>query len=113
MRRTRLVCFSAATVLVALFLAGGACSDGEDGEDGAEGTYVHPEEGRITLSDGGKGTWEQEGNEVFEFEWDQDGDTITFSSDGEEAGDVRLEDGDLILPPDMISGDEEVTFTRQ
>ena len=90
-----------------------ACSS--DGSDGAEGTYVHAEEGTITLSEGGEGTWEQEGNdEPFEFEWEADGDTITFSSDGEEApGKVRLEDGDLVLPPELISGDDDVTFERQ
>ena len=96
-----------------VLLAGGACSN--DGGDGAEGTYTHPEEGTITLSEGGDGTWEQEGNdEPFEFTWREDGDAIIFSSDGEEApGEVRLEDGNLVLPPELISGDEDVTFTRR
>lgn len=111
MQRKRLVRGSASAALVAMLLVGGACSGGDDG---AEGTYEHPEEGTITLSEGGKGTWEQEGDdEPFEFEWQESGETITFSSDGEKAGDVRLEGGDLVLPPDMISGDEDVTFTRQ
>lgn len=112
MQRKRLVRRSVFAALMALLLVAGACSGG--GDDGAEGTYEHPEEGTITLSDGGKGTWVQEGNdEPFEFEWQESGDTITFTSDGKEAGNVKLEDGDLVLPPDMISGDEDVTFTRQ
>jgi hypothetical protein len=99
-------------MLTLLFVA--VLATGCGGGDGAEGTYVHPVEGTITLAEGGEATWEQEGHdEPFEFEWEQDGETIAFVIDGETAGEVRLEDGDLVLPPDLISGDEDVVFERQ
>ncbi len=108
---TRLARRLAPAAVVALLMIGSACSGGNDG---AEGSYEHPEEGTITLSADGKGMWEQEGNdEPFEFEWEEKGDVIILSSDGEEEGEVRIEDGDLVLPPDMISGDEDVTFKRR
>jgi ABC-type glycerol-3-phosphate transport system substrate-binding protein len=98
-----------ALVVVAVLAA---CGGG--GGNAAAGTYVHPEEGTITLSDGGSGTWEQEGNdEPFEFEWTQEGDTVTFLLDGKDQGKARIEEGNLVVPPDMISGDEDVTFERQ
>ena len=104
----------ASVLVAALGLFGAACSDADDGGGGAAGTYTHAEEGTIILEDGGAGTWEQEGNdEPFEFEWREDGDVIVFSSDGEDAGEVTIEDGNLVLPPDLISGDDPVTFERQ
>ncbi|MGY1814313.1 hypothetical protein [Blastococcus sp. SYSU D00820] len=94
-------------VLVAAVLALAGC-----GDDGAAGTYVHDVEGTITLAEDGSATWEQEGNSAA-FEWEQEGDTITFLLDGEAEGEARLEDGDLVLAPDLISGDEDVVFERQ
>ena len=94
------------TVVVLLAACGG-------GGGGAAGTYVHEEEGTITLSDGGSATWEQEGQEPFEFEWSQEGDAVTFLRDGKEEGVARIEEGNLVIPPDMISGDEDVVFERQ
>ncbi len=96
-------------LLIVGMLATG-CGD----DDEAPGTYVHPVEGTITLSEDGSATWEQEGNaQPFRFEWEQEGETVTFILDGEPEGDARLEDGDLVIPPDMISGDEDVVFERQ
>jgi hypothetical protein len=82
------------------------------GGSSAEGTYVHEVEGTIILSEDGAATWEQSSDPV-PFEWEQDGETLTFIFDGEAVGDARIEDGDLVLPPDMISGDEDVVFERQ
>lgn len=112
MMRRRLAERLAATAVGTLLILGSGCSGGGGG-GGVEGTYKHAEEGTITLSDGGKGTWEQEGNDKpFTFQWKKDGETITFSAEGKD-GKVRIEGGDLVLPPDMISGDEDVTFEHQ
>lgn len=107
-RRVRSALLLAAAVLLAAASSG--CSDA----DGPEGTYVHDEEGTIVLDDDGSATWEQEGdNEPFEFEWTADGESIDLLIDGEVEGTARIDNGDLVLPPDMISGDEDVTFERQ
>lgn len=99
-----------ARLLVLLLLLAAACGGGA----GAAGTYVHPEEGTITLSEGGAAAWTQEGNPgPFEFEWSQEGDVITFIVEGAEAGAATLEEGNLVLGPEMISGGEPVTFERQ
>ncbi len=103
----------AVALIAALVVGGVGCSDDDGGSGGAAGTYVHEEEGTITLSGGGQGTWEQEGNEsVYEFDWSQEGDVITFD-DGGDTAEARIEDGDLVLGPDMISGDEDQTFVKQ
>ncbi len=103
--RTRFALGFAASVM----LVAGAC-----GGTNPEGAYEHDSEGVITLSDDGQGTWEQEGNDPFEFEWEEDGDAIVLSAEGDKLGVVTLDDeGNLVLPPDMISGDEDVTFERQ
>ena len=97
-------------VIASIGLMGIGCS----GDEGPEGTYQHPEEGTITLTEGGEGTWEQEGDdEPFAFGWESEGDAVVFSKDDEEAGRATIADGDLVLPPDMISGDDDVTFDRQ
>jgi len=103
MRRARQGAFVVAVVAALATGCGGS---------GAEGTYVHDVEGTITLSDDGSGSWAQEGHSA-DFEWEEDGETVTFLIDGEAQGEARLEDGDLVLPPDMISGDDDVTFERQ
>lgn len=87
-----------------------ACS----GSDSVQGTYVHPEEGTIILADGGDASWEQEGDEKpSTLQWTEDGQDIDFLIDGEVEGTARIEDGDLVLPPDMISGDVDITFERE
>lgn len=81
------------------------------GDDGAAGTYEHDEEGTITLDEDGTGNWDQ-GGDPFEFEWEADGDDLTFDADGDEMT-ASIEDGNLVIPDDFISGDEDVTFERQ
>jgi len=81
---------------------------------GVEGTYVNSTEGTIILETGGNGTWTQEGNaEPFKFKWTADGDEVTFIKGESDKNITRIKDGDLVLPPDMISGDVDVTFKRQ
>lgn len=101
----------AAAAVASLALTLGGCAD----SNSPEGTYEHDSEGIITLSEGGVGTWEQEGDdEPFEFEWEEDGDAIVLSTEDGAQGEVMLDDeGNLVLPPDLISGDEDVTFERQ
>lgn len=94
----------------ALLLLVAACSSGGGG--GRAGTYSHPEEGVITLSSDGTGTWKQGGDqEPFRFKWTDDGSDITLTTDGPDVR-ARIVDGDLVLPHELFSGNEDVTFKR-
>lgn len=101
---TRAASTMAAVACVGLFAACG-------GGDAAAGTYEHAEEGTIVLNEDGTGTWTQSGD-PFEFTWEQEGETVTFVTDGGEEADMSLVDGDLVIPPEFISGDDPVTFAR-
>ncbi len=81
------------------------------GDEGAAGTYEHPEEGTIVLEDDGTGSWTQSGDPA-EFTWAQEGTSITLTTEGGSTAEVDLVDGDLVIPPEFISGDEPVTFNR-
>lgn len=101
-------------LVIGLLLVTSACSDDDGGGSDAVGTFVHAEEGTIELSDGGSGTWTQEGNdEPWEFNWSEEDGTVTITDDGGDSFDARLEDGDLVIPDEAISGDEDVTFERK
>ena len=109
MARSRMRTVSILVPLALVVLLVGACS-----KTSTAGTYVHAEEGTIVVTDGGTGTWTQEGDdEPATFTWTQNGDDITFTIRDKTAGGVKLEGGNLVIPPDMISGDDPVTFTRQ
>jgi hypothetical protein len=93
-------------------LAAGLTACGGGGDD-AVGTWVHPEEGTIVLSDDGSGTITQSSDPV-EFDWDRNGDTVEFSFGGDEVEAAATVDGDaMTFRPGDFSGDDPVTFTRE
>ncbi len=108
MRGSRRLTVGALVPVVLVLLLALACSS----SNGAVGTYAHPEEGTIVLTSDHNGTWTQS-SEPFSFTWSENGDAITFTHEGEDAAGVKIVDGNLVLPSDMISGDDPVTFTRQ
>ena len=95
---------------MALALAGCGGGGGGDSPD-VPGTYRHPVEGVISLSEDGTGTVD---DGAVPITWTVDGDTVTITA-GDDEIEANLRDGDLVFPPGAYSccDDTEAVFERE
>lgn len=102
------------TMLSAVVLVVGGCGGDDDGGGGGsvEGTYVHEEEGTIVLESGGDESLTQSGEPV-PFTWEQDGDVVLLTMDGEVVAEATVEGEAMTFRAGDFSGDEPVTFQRE
>jgi hypothetical protein len=104
----RAACVLALAAAVSVLAACG----GNGGGSTPAGTYSHPDEGEIVLSEDGSGTVD---NGSVPITWTADGDTVTLDAGNGQTVDATLEDDNLVFEPGVYGccEDEDAVFVRQ